>query len=88
MAIDSKYGRVTLEHGDVGEEEPVVVFRARDSLLPKILAYYHYLCIGAESPMRHLNLILKTRDTVMGWQRRHWAATRVPTSDNSRMWMD
>lgn len=37
MAIDLKYGRVTLENADIGEDEPVVVFRARDALLPKVL---------------------------------------------------
>lgn len=40
MAVDGKYGRVTLEHGDIGEDEQVVVFRAQDSLLPKVLAWW------------------------------------------------
>ena len=31
MGIDAKYGRVTTERGDIGEDEPVVVFRAQDN---------------------------------------------------------
>lgn len=86
MAIDNKYGRVTLEHGSIGEDEPVVVFRATDALLPKMLAYYHYLCIRASSPRRHLNLILDSRDKVLAWQKKH--PTRIPNSEASRAWME
>lgn len=89
MAIDGKYGRVILEHGNIGEDEPVVVFRAQDALLPKLLAYYHLFCLKAGSPKRHLDLILKTRETVMNWQNEGSPLrVRVPTSENSRRWMD
>lgn len=30
MGYDWKYGRVTTERGDIGEDEPVFVIRARD----------------------------------------------------------
>jgi len=86
MAIDPKYGKVTLEHGSIGEDEPVIVFRATDKLLPKVLAYYHMFCIREGSPRRHLNMILNARDIVVEWQRKH--ETRVPNSQNSRDWMD
>lgn len=36
MAVDRKYGRVTLERGTIGEDEPVVVFRAQDKMLPEL----------------------------------------------------
>jgi len=86
MAIDPKYGKVTLEHGSIGEDEPVIVFRATDKLLPKVLAYYHMFCIREGSARRHLNIILNARDIVVEWQRKH--ETRVPNSQNSRDWMD
>jgi len=86
MAIDPKYGKVTLEHGSIGEDEPVIVFRATDKLLPKVLAYYHMFCVREGSPRRHLNMILNARDIVVEWQRKH--ETRVPNSQNSRDWMD
>lgn len=86
MAIDPKYGKVTLEHGSIGEDEPVIVFRATDKLLPKVLAYYHMFCIREGSPRRHLNMILNARDIVVEWQSTH--ETRVPNSQNSRDWMD
>jgi len=86
MAIDHKYGRVTLEHGSIGEDEPVVVFRAKDKLLPKLLAYYHLFCLKAGSPKRHLDLILESREKVQIWQDAN--EPRTPTSENSRDWMD
>jgi hypothetical protein len=79
MAIDSKYGRVTLEQGNIGEDEPVVVFRAQDGLLPKVLAYYHLFCVNAGSPRHHLDLIMDARERVILWQLDH--KTKVPSSD-------
>jgi hypothetical protein len=79
MAIDGKYGRVTLEHSTIGEDEPVVVFRAQDALLPRLLDIYRFLCEIAGSPSQHLKLIKETTLTVKGWQAQN--KTKVPTSD-------
>lgn len=84
MAIDRKYGKVTLEHGHIGEDEPVVVFRARDEHLPRILTRYLQLCQNT-SPQRHLDIILKTLDSVIAWQKEH--GNRAPDSEASREWM-
>ena len=86
MAIDGKYGRVTLEHGDIGEDEPVVVFRARDLTLPDLLTEYHKLCMQFGSPMRHLRLIAQTHKDIVEWQDAH--DVRLPTSESSRKWME
>lgn len=85
MAIDAKYGRVTLEHGSIGEDEPVVVFRATDKLLPKVLAYYNTWCLLAGSPKRHLDLIFLSLQKVLEWQKTN--PTRVPNSEASAEWM-
>jgi len=82
MGYDRKYGKVTTEHGNIGENEPVVVFRAQDKLLPKLLAYYHLFCLKAGSPRRHLDIILNTKEVIEDWQARN--PTRVPTSDSSK----
>lgn len=78
MAVDLKYGRVTFEHGSVGEDEPVVVFRAQDELLPKVLIYYHLFCMKAGSPKRHLDIIWDALQRVYDWQNHH--ATKRPDS--------
>lgn len=80
MAIDSKYGHVTLEKGTIGDDEPVVVFRAQDALLPKLLDIYRFLCEIAGSPSHHLRLIRETAQTVKGWQAQN--KTKTPTSDS------
>jgi hypothetical protein len=85
VAIDHKYGKITLEHGMIEEDEPVVVFRATDTFLPKLLAYYHLFCLRGGSPRRHLDLILDSREKVLAWQRIN--GTRTPNSESSREWM-
>lgn len=79
MAVDSKYGHVSLEKGDIGEDEPVVVFRAQDRLLPKLLKVYKILCELAGSPQHHLDLIHATAVTVKAWQAENYVKT--PSSD-------
>lgn len=68
MAIDGKYGRVTTERGTIGDDEPVVVFRAQDKFLPYVLDAYHAQCVANASPVAHLTLIRETRARVVAWQ--------------------
>ncbi len=78
MAVDRKYGRVELEHGDIGEDEPVFVFRAQDALAVRVLAYYASLCIEAGSPDGHVTGIGTAADEFEAWQAEH--RTQVPQS--------
>lgn len=78
MAIDGKYGRVTLERGTIGEDEPVVVFRAQDAMLMDVLQHYRELCVAAGSPERHLTAIDAAATAVNVWQAEH--PTQVPQS--------
>jgi hypothetical protein len=82
MAIDRKYGHVTTEHGTIGEDEPVVVFRSQDKLLPKLLKIYRFLCELAGSPAHHLAAIDDATRDVNAWQLAHGSKVRVPTSDS------
>jgi hypothetical protein len=82
VAIDGKYGRVTTEFGDIGDDEPVVVFRAQDQLLPDMMELYLDLCRRAGSPQRHLDLIAATTDKIRQWQGHHH--TQIPRSDMLR----
>lgn len=86
MAIDNKYGKVELEHGTIGEDEPVVVFRATDKVLPLLLEVYHDLCQSFGSPQRHLDLIGETYEKIKTWQDEN--DTKVPNSEASREWRD
>jgi hypothetical protein len=78
MGIDGKYGRVTLERGSIGDDEPVVVFRAQDKLLPNILKVYGILCELAGSPSHHLELIHQSTVMVKNWQKENF--TKTPES--------
>jgi hypothetical protein len=88
MGTDGKYGRVTTEHGDIPDDEPVIVFRARDRLVPELLDYYHGQCIEAGSPQRHRDLIAAQRKRIIAWQDANPDKVRTPDSERSREWME
>lgn len=75
MAIDQKYGKVTLENSTIGDTEPVVVFRAKDKLLPKLLSYYVLFCLKEKSNKEHIDLVISTKDLVEKWQEQHGSKT-------------
>jgi len=75
MAISAKYGKVALEHGTVEVGEPVFIFRARDKLLPEVLAFYSMLCMKAGSPMGHLQDLAAAHDGLKTWQENHMIKT-------------
>lgn len=76
MGIDRKYGIVTAEFGTIASNEPVVVFRAQDAILPKLLSYYHLFCLKEGADREHLNFILDTKDRVEFWQSHN--QTKIP----------
>jgi hypothetical protein len=86
MAKDLKYGHVTLEHGSIGEDEPVMIFRAKDRLLPGLINLYLMMCQDAGSPQRHLDLVAENRDIIQAWQKQN--LTKTPDSMASTEWMD
>lgn len=87
MGFDQKYGHVTTEHGDIPDDEPVIVFRARDITTPDLLAYYLMRCVKRGSPKRHLDLIVSTIELFRLWQAANRDKVKVPDSERSRAWM-
>jgi hypothetical protein len=68
MAHSHKYGKVTLERSTIGENEPVVVFRAKDKLLPQVLAHCHLLCLNSGCEDQHLTAIVERHKEIKDWQ--------------------
>lgn len=84
MAIDRKYGKVTTEFGDIGEDEPVVVFRGADVVLPDILTYYAMQCIKRGSPIRHIVIIYNTMKNIIKWQNHNTDKIKILSSESSK----
>lgn len=82
MGYDGKYGKVTTEHGDIGEDEPVIIFRAKDKLAPQLIMIYKVLCREAGSPDHHLDLVSKACHRFIAWQEIN--GKRTPTSDSHK----
>lgn len=88
MGYDTKYGRVITEHGDIPDDEPVIVFRARDITTTSLLAHYLKICAKEGSPRRHLHIIIETLERFRVWQMNNPDRVKVPDSERSRTWMD
>jgi hypothetical protein len=78
MAIDRKYGHVTLERGTIGHDEPVFVLRAQDRLAVPLLQTYMHMCGQGGSPEAHLAMIEGDIRKFGRWQRDHH--TQIPAS--------
>ena len=90
MAIDLKYGRIVLaDHPDhIPDDEPVIVFRAQDALLPDMLRHYEQRCRQEGSPERHLDRTRQSLHEISGWQADHPNSVKTPGSERSRAWLD
>ena len=88
MGFDRKYGVITTEHGEIPDDEPVIVFRARDVAAAKLLPYYLMLCTKAGSPVRHLDIIIGNIFAFRAWQEANPDRVRTPDSERSREWLD
>jgi len=83
VGLDSKYGRVSFENGDIKEDEPVFVFRAQDALMVPMLNSYWFMCHQVGSPQEHLDKILETIKEIKDWQEEN--TIKVPTSETSEV---
>jgi len=84
MGYDSKYGRVTTEHGDIPDDEPVFVFRARDLLAPDAIDAYAARCRETARPEFHVALAERTAEDFREWQRANPGRVRMPDSEAHR----
>jgi hypothetical protein len=80
VAYDLKYGKVTTEHGNIGEDEPVFVLRARDVTAPKAIIAYIKLVLMEGAPMHHVRASLISLERFRRWQSSNRDQVRVPKS--------
>lgn len=73
--IDLKYktsGDITkLDGTPVPEDEPLILFRAKDKLLIPLLEHYQQICSQAGSLPKHMDLLQKRIDEIKKWQAEH-----------------
>lgn len=83
MGFDGKYGRITTERLEIPEDEPVMLFRGRDRILPEVIRDYAARCQEAGSPEYHVQLTLSAAARIEQWQTEH--PDRVKTPDSARL---
>ncbi len=80
--IDSKYktsGDITkLDGTPIPEDEPLILFRGHDKLLPELLESYLEQCRAAGSPQPHLSTLQQRIDAVKQWQAGNPDKVKVP----------
>lgn len=84
MGYDRKYGIVSTQFGNIGADEPVVVFRAQDVTLPAVLLSAAQKAMKAGSPARHVEILLNTFKTVTLWQYENIDKVKIPSSESSK----
>lgn len=81
MGYDGKYGKIITEFGEIPDDEPVMLFRGRDPLLPALIEAYYELCVEAGSPERHMAIVEETVPRIRAWQAVHPDRVKLPRSE-------
>ena len=80
--IDGKYktdGNITkLDGTPIPDDEPLILFRSKDRLLPELLEHYWQSCKEAGSPQRQLDLVKDRIKEVRAWQTANPDKLKIP----------
>ena len=80
--IDGKYktdGVISKNDGTaLPEDEPLILFRGQDKLLPQLLEYYNQLCAQSGSPQAQIQAIQERLGAIKKWQVDHPERVKVP----------
>jgi hypothetical protein len=80
--IDFKYktsGDITKMDGTpIPPDEPLVLFRAKDKLLPALLVQYRQLCQDAGSPQQQVEAVDELIKSVETWQEQNQDKVKIP----------
>lgn len=80
--IDGKYrtdGDITKNDGTpVPEDEPLMLFRGKDRLLPDLIDQYAEMCANAGSPEEHVQTLKEKAESVREWQNNHPDSVKTP----------
>jgi hypothetical protein len=80
--IDGKYqtsGDITkLDGTPIPEDEPLILFRGKDKLLPGLLESYKKLCQDAGSPQEQIDAVEKRNEIIKAWQAANPDKIKIP----------
>jgi len=80
--IDGKYktdGSIMKNDGTLLDaNEPLMLFRGQDKLLPELLEYYNQLCAQSGSPQAQIQAIQERLGAIKKWQADHPERVKVP----------
>lgn len=83
MAVDLKYGKVTVEKepgNPLGEDEVVIVFRSADRTLPEVMAQAVRIATENGCDEQHTSKLGEARQAIQDWQALHPELVKRPDS--------
>lgn len=69
--LEGKYGRITTEHKQFHQDEPIFLFRATDPLAPTAIRFYAHLADYAGCADEHIQAAFAHAERIAQWQRDH-----------------
>ena len=71
-------GIFKFDHTPIPEDEPLILFRGRDRLVPKMLDYYLQLRLEITDPKQNIPLLRSDIDAITAWQQANPDLVRTP----------
>ena len=66
------------DHTPIPEDEPLMLFRGRDRLVPQMLEYYLKLRQEITEPKQNLTFLTGAMEKIQAWQKAHPDRVRTP----------
>lgn len=87
MPYDGKYGHVTIERGNIPDDEPVIVFRGKDALVPEMLDYYRDQCVRNGTVAAHIHAVDFARARVSRFQSEQPEKVKLPDTEPGSVYL-
>lgn len=85
MGYDQKYGQVTTERGSIPVDEPVIVFRAQDTMAPGAVYAYLTLCKQGGASEVHIDGVRAVYEALIQWQNSHPGQVKIPDTTREQV---
>lgn len=84
MALNSKYGTVTTEFGDIPDDEIVIILRGRDELTFPTMTAYVALAADEGATEEFIADMLASIEEIRTWQQAHPDRMKFPSELSRR----
>jgi hypothetical protein len=73
-----KTAKSVIESAMQNDNEPIIIFRAKDGLTRDLLTKYIADCIANNCPQKHIAEMVNIREDFVNWQNNHEGKVELP----------